>query len=121
MNINNKKAFTLVELLGVLVLLGVIGLITIPTVSTLIKNSKEKALLAQEKIIVDAAKSWAADNSSQLPSTGSVIITIQDLINSNYIDDETLDKINDVKYTTKCVSITSSTKYNTYDYAVVSC
>ena len=39
-----KKGFTLVELLGVIIILGVIALITFPLVNNSIKNSKEKAL-----------------------------------------------------------------------------
>ena len=52
-----KKGFTLVELLAVIILLGVIGLIVVPSITKTINNSKEdlyndqigKIKLASEK------------------------------------------------------------------------
>ena len=39
----NKKGFTLVELLVVITLLGVLGLITVPIINDVIKNSIKKS------------------------------------------------------------------------------
>ena len=38
----NKKAFTLVELIGVLVILSVLVLVAVPSVLKIIKNTKQK-------------------------------------------------------------------------------
>lgn len=116
-----KKGFTLVELLGVIVLLGIIGLIAVPTVNTLIKKSRERAIAVQEKEIINAAKSWSSENTSSLPDDGMIFVKIQDLIDGNYIPGDTIDKINDTKYSTMCVKITADTKYNNYDYAISNC
>jgi len=116
-----KSGFTLVELLGVLVLLAVIGLITVPTVNRIINNSKTKAIKAQELTIMNAAKSWGADNVEKLPKKGFVLVTIQDLISTNYINDDTIDDIDNTTYSTMCVKIRSNTKYSTYDYEITDC
>lgn len=116
-----RNGFTLVELLGVLVLLAVIGVITIPTISRIISNSKAKAIKAQEQTIMNAAKSWGADNVEQLPKKGFVLVAIQDLISNNYIADDTIDDIDNTTYSTMCVKIRANTKYSTYDYDITDC
>ena len=58
----NKKGFTLVELLAVIVVLAVISAIAFPIVGDIIDNSEEKAYEQQIKIIEKAAKSWVNDN-----------------------------------------------------------
>ena len=39
----NKNGFTLTELIGVIVLLGIIALISVPILNKVIQNSKQKA------------------------------------------------------------------------------
>ena len=48
----NKKGFTLVELLAVIVILGVLLLIAVPSVNNIINNSRKKAFLSQVKLAV---------------------------------------------------------------------
>ena len=63
-----KKGFTLIELIGIIVILGVISFIVFPVVSSSIKNGKEKAYNEQVGRIIEAAKKWANDNTDLLPS-----------------------------------------------------
>ena len=53
---NSKKGFTLVELLGVLVVLGLISVIIVPKVIDSITTSKEAAYQTQVETIENAAK-----------------------------------------------------------------
>ena len=46
MKLINKKAFTLIELLAVILILGIIALIAIPTVNNIINESKKGAFKA---------------------------------------------------------------------------
>lgn len=54
----NKKGFTLAEVMGVIVLLGVLALITIPAVEHYVDNSKEKSYNSTVSEIIKAAKNW---------------------------------------------------------------
>lgn len=64
------NAFTLVELLGVIVILGVLALIAIPSVNNIIDQNKEKLYKTQIVTIKDGLKRWADSNSSLLPEDG---------------------------------------------------
>lgn len=84
----NNKGFTLVELLGVIVLLALIALITIPNISSAIKKGREDADNQTKENIVLAAKNWALDNKSSLPTTSNQThkVTINNLQSGGYID-----------------------------------
>ena len=86
-----SKAFTLVELLSVLTIIGVVSLITVPIVSFAIKSSKESLHKDQEKIILAGAIAWASNNTSYLPanddsSKKSLAITIGFLKANGYLN-----------------------------------
>lgn len=71
-----NKGFTLIELLSVIIILGVIGLIAIPTVNKAIKDAREKLYQVQINNIELGAKSWAADNVLNLPEEDGEMITL---------------------------------------------
>ena len=56
------KAFTLIELLGVLIVLAVISLITFPIIDESIKSSRTEAYNRAVDSIIQAAKSYSATN-----------------------------------------------------------
>lgn len=58
----NKKGFTLVELLVVITLVGVLGLITVPIINDVIKDSRKKAFKETVIAVVEAAKIYNADS-----------------------------------------------------------
>lgn len=66
-----KKGFTLIELLGVITLIAVLSLVTVPIVSYSINNSKTSLHNNQEKIILKAAIDWSASNTDKLPINGT--------------------------------------------------
>ena len=51
---NNKKGFTLVELLAVIVILGVLLLVAVPAVNNIMKTSKEKAAKDNALMVIKA-------------------------------------------------------------------
>lgn len=62
MNKLSNKGFTLIELLAVVVILGVLSAITVPTVTSLINKNKEDNYESLKKSILSAAKIYISDN-----------------------------------------------------------
>lgn len=52
----NKKGFTLVEMLGVLIILVIIFMISFPTLTRVLKNTEEDLANSEKTIVVDATK-----------------------------------------------------------------
>ena len=70
------KGFTLTELLGVIIVLGVIALITFPIINNTIKENKEKLYNTQLDEIKSSAEKWAYSNLNMLPSNENESITV---------------------------------------------
>lgn len=58
----NNKGFTLVEVLAVVIILGVLTTIMVPTVSYVINQNKKSNYENVEKSILNAAKMYVSDN-----------------------------------------------------------
>ncbi|MFA5408056.1 MAG: type II secretion system protein [Bacilli bacterium] len=63
----NKKGFTLIELLAVIVILGVVLAITIPSVTSFISSSKLQTYINHEEMVIKATKNYLLANGSLLP------------------------------------------------------
>ncbi|MFW5889276.1 MAG: pilus assembly FimT family protein [Bacillota bacterium] len=57
--LKNKRGVTLVELIAVLVILGIIAAIAVPTIGNLIDNQRQKAAEAEWSNIEEAARLYA--------------------------------------------------------------
>ena len=115
-----KKGFTLVELLGVITVLAIIGLIAIPVVNKSIKDSKERAYEAEVKEIEKAAKSWAAEHIEEIGNincSGSAVkvVTIEELKQENYLPSDAKNPKSGELLTGQ-VSIIYDCEYNSYEY-----
>ena len=89
----NKKGFTIVELLAVLVVLAVVITIATLSISRILKKNKEKALSAKEEIILKQAKQYAQDKEEMFENANKrygnyacFVITVNDLITNGYLD-----------------------------------
>ena len=58
----NKKGFTLVELIGVVILIGLIALIAIPSVDYVITKTKDNAYDRTLDTLKDGLRNWVTDN-----------------------------------------------------------
>lgn len=93
----NKKGFTLVELLAVVVLIGILSLIAVTSYSQYISKSKRTAYEAAEKSMKESAEGMFVDcmgeksnrpvcNLFRTPRPDqSIIIPLKDLIDNDYI------------------------------------
>ena len=117
----NKKAFTLLELLGVITILGLIAAIVFPAISSMLNSSREDAYDSQIKIVEKAAQAYYIDNPNLLPDLSEqAVVNVQTLISGGYIENDKLvnNQIKDPRkkdgYISGCVKV--SLKNNQYQY-----
>lgn len=60
--LNNEKGLTLVELLAVIVILGIIAAIAVPSIGNIIENSKYSAVKADAVNVLTAANMYFVEN-----------------------------------------------------------
>ena len=81
------KGFTLVELLAVIVILSLLLLVTVTTVSSQFKNSKDDLYDTQLNNIKLAAEMWGSDNKTKLNSISDCVsLTLGYLKDEGYVD-----------------------------------
>ena len=117
---NSKKGFTLVELLGVLVVLGLISVIIVPKVIDSITTSKESAYQTQVETIENAAKKYGISNDLLYPKEGEKkyiavkdLIAVGELSNKEIINPKTGNKMNGY------VLVEYNSGYQQYEYTYV--
>lgn len=82
----NEKGLTLVELLVVVVILGIIVAIAIPTIGGILDNTKKDAHIANAQQLVGATKLYMTAENVTVAQGGSQTITLQNLISNNYME-----------------------------------
>ena len=114
----NKKGFTLVELIGVIILLSAIALISVPIINNSLKNTKEKTYNSQIDTIIKAAKRYVTEVGAG--NDAGFDITMSDLINAKLIEDDVIidprDDSNMINTLTIHVTYDSSSKSYLYCY-----
>lgn len=103
----NEKGLTLVELLAVIVILGIVAAIAVPSIGSVIQKSRENAVKADALEVLNAAKTYVAEQgvpTDEIPATEL----------ENYVDNVKLGEDND--YT---VSVTENGKTFTLDTAAI--
>lgn len=87
--IMDKKGFTLIELIGVILLLSAVALISTPIINNTIKNTKQKAYNSQKNTLIEAAKRYVTEIRSN--DEENFIIHISDLKNNNLIENDNIE------------------------------
>lgn len=115
---NNKKGFTLVELMAVIIILGIIMLITVPIINRILKNSKENLYNQQVAQIESAAKKWGAEQIDAFDNSvgGIYLLSINELQNSGYLESSDISDPRNKKNMNGCVVVKLDTEYNQYTY-----
>ena len=114
------KGFTLVELLTVIIILGIISLITIPTISKSIQDSKEKMYQEQVNQIETVARNWAASNTVLLPENGEIYyLSLSTLKETGFLENKNIQNPKDNSIMKGCVLIEFDESINQYTYDYV--
>lgn len=94
-----RNGFTLVELMGILVILGVLLIFTVPTITKMLKGSEQNEKAEYEDTVCTAAKTYITLNKDVSPyntfsnnANGIVTIEIKSkLIDEGYLADNIKD------------------------------
>lgn len=91
--INNKKGFTMVELLATIVILGILSSMAIVAVTKVIVKSKDTKMIQQKNSLEMAAKSYLEANRDRLPKGigEERIIYAYELKDANYLKEKIKD------------------------------
>ena len=108
-----KKAFTLIELLGVLILLAVIALITFPIIDKTLSNAKNEAYERQKDSILEAARLYVTENGNY--STEKEKLYFQTMMDAGFLKDgDILDPRDSSKEMPGCVIYNWDNSKNQY-------
>ncbi|MFQ8644010.1 MAG: prepilin-type N-terminal cleavage/methylation domain-containing protein [Bacilli bacterium] len=117
-----QKGFTLIELVGVIVLVSLMVLIIVPTVEKSVKVGQVKADKQLKDNMILAAKSWAVDNKGKMPQEPGVKINIwlSDLQKDGYIERDIKLPSTGASIDEACIEATNKSsnvaKKDVYDY-----
>lgn len=107
-----KNGFTLIELMGVIVILGVLGLVVFPAVLNQMKKVDTNLSEANRKIIYSAADSYINDHKStfedEIKNDDDIRLSISQLVSEGYLNND----INFKDYNYIEVSIRDGVTYN---------
>ena len=81
---NKEDGFTLVELLGVIVILGIILAIAVPGIGKIIDNADKKTAEQQELLVIDAAQMYFLNEDVAEDAT----VTPAALVTAGYLEDK---------------------------------
>lgn len=86
----NKKGFTLIEMLIVLLIIAIVMVVAIPAVRNLVYNSNETKYEQLETMVMEAIKLYVNDYRGELAnSVGDCFsVSYSSLINKGYIEEE---------------------------------
>ena len=120
MKIKTKNAFTLIELLAVVIILGFISLMVVPAVDRTLNRSRNELYTIQISNIRDGAKNWAAKNLVVLPDKNGDIITLTlgQLKLGGFVDND-IKNPKSGKYFPNDMEIIIRNISNNYEYIVV--
>lgn len=124
-----NKAFTLIELLGVIVILSIIALIVTPLISNIINAGKENLNEAQINSVQRSAKNYVTENlyniekkcDTYTPKTGNnfeCLLTLKTLKNAGFLEDSSVKNItNDSAYSENAkIKVTYNSGKFTYTF-----
>ena len=114
-----NKGFTLIELIGTIVILSLLLLIISPLVTRSIRNGVKNADEQAKTNIEMAAKNWKSDNKGN----DAAFVTVSELINGGYLDEEVKlpSSSGQTDLSTACVNITLKTENprKTYEFKYI--
>lgn len=112
----DKKGFTLVELLAVVAILAAIALVVTPTVINQLKKSREKAYVEQTHILEETAERWSVKNANRLEENSKYYLDIDTLVNEGYLDNKDIIDPRDESRMNGCIVVAFDEENNQFTF-----
>lgn len=109
-----KRGFTLVELIATILILGVVVLITLPTIQSALSKSREGLLENQIKSIENVARTWGTKNTGKLEDC--YILNFDELKTAGYLQNKDVINPETKEELDGCVKISFDESINQYTY-----
>ena len=112
---NNRNGFTLVEVIAVVVILGVILMIAVPSITGLSNRSKEKQITEDAKMFEELVKAKIeSDTTIEIGGTAKFTLkSIEGKLSADYDEDNSYVEVSDCDYNNNKYSCST---YDTYLY-----
>ena len=106
-----KNGFTLIEILGVVAILAILGLIVIPVINNIISNKKVELYNVQIKNIESGASNYISEHIFEvdIPLGSSKGITLGRLKSGGYLEDNIINPITNVSFDDSTVIMVTNT------------
>ena len=115
-----NKGFTLAELLGVIIILGVIASIATISITNSMKTSKEELYDLQVENIINGAKTWASGNVFELPENDgeAIYLTLAELKQAGFVEKDITNPLTNQLFSDQ-LQVKITKVYNNYNYEIV--
>lgn len=110
----NKRGFTLIEILAVVMLISLIFILVIPKITNSLKKKKSDIDITTTNLVLSAAKLYVQDNSSKFEKTDGNVscIPLNILVRKGYLESSVKNVTDDIYITnTKSIKITYNDKF----------
>ena len=116
----NNIGFTLLELLGVIVVLAVIAVIVYPSIEKNLKDTREDLYNTQIQMIENALEQWALVNRDELPTGDGeyVTVTLKQLVDEGFVDADIENPLSGKPFKESELNMVVTRYHNNYTYHV---
>lgn len=111
-----KRGFTLVELIGVIVILGIIVGIVYPIIDSSFNSTTKKLSKQQISALEDVARLWGARNPDKLSEDEEKYLTIEELKKSGLIENKSVLDTDTMEEMNGCIKIEYYNNKYIYEY-----